>query len=212
MLTCYAIAPHWHDTGSWNPSSCKTMIYLFYMFNIMAADGLATQGDRASATMIFDMLNRIDSVPARWGSICLKHECVSSESCCLGMMTSSAFSALLALCEGEFNGPRWIPLTKARDGELWCFLWSAPKQMVVQTIETPVIWDAITERSLLIGKKYQPRAAFWVIYTENCGLSWGQLWRHLCKQRLKSWHYNNSRFSCSGGNDHPKVIPSSYRL
>ena len=29
------------------------------------------------------------------------------------------------LC-GEFNGPRWIPHTKASDAELWCFLWSAP--------------------------------------------------------------------------------------
>ena len=25
----------------------------------------------------------------------------------------------------------------------WCFLWSAPEQTVEQTIETPVIWDAI---------------------------------------------------------------------
>ena len=28
------------------------------------------------------------------------------------------------LC-GEFTGHRWIPLTKASDAELWCFLWSA---------------------------------------------------------------------------------------
>ena len=33
------------------------------------------------------------------------------------------------LC-GEFTGQRWIPLTKASDAELWCFLWSAPEQMV----------------------------------------------------------------------------------
>ena len=26
----------------------------------------------------------------------------------------------------EFNGHRWIPLAKASDAELWCFLWSAP--------------------------------------------------------------------------------------
>ena len=25
----------------------------------------------------------------------------------------------------EFTGHRWIPRTKASDGELWCFLWSA---------------------------------------------------------------------------------------
>ena len=28
---------------------------------------------------------------------------------------------------GEFTGHRWIPLTKASDGELWCILWSAPE-------------------------------------------------------------------------------------
>ena len=39
----------------------------------------------------------------------------------------------------EFTGYRWIPLTKASDAELWCFLWSEPEQ----TVETPVIWDAI---------------------------------------------------------------------
>ena len=26
----------------------------------------------------------------------------------------------------EFTGQRWIPLTKASDPELWCFLWSTP--------------------------------------------------------------------------------------
>ena len=43
------------------------------------------------------------------------------------MMTSSngTFSALLAICAG--NSHRWIPLTKASDMELWCFLWSAPE-------------------------------------------------------------------------------------
>ena len=44
---------------------------------------------------------------------------------------------------GDSTGHRWIPLTKASDTELWCFLWSEHKQTVVQTSETPVIWDAI---------------------------------------------------------------------
>ena len=44
---------------------------------------------------------------------------------------------------GESTGDRWIPLTKANDMELWSFLWSAPEQTVVQTTETPVIWDAV---------------------------------------------------------------------
>ena len=38
---------------------------------------------------------------------------------------------------------RGIPSQRARDAELRCFLWSAPEQMVEQTIETLVIWDAI---------------------------------------------------------------------
>ena len=46
------------------------------------------------------------------------------------------------LC-GEFTGDRWIPLTKASDAKLWCFLWSTPEQTVEQTIEMQVIWDAI---------------------------------------------------------------------
>ena len=45
-----------------------------------------------------------------------------------GMMTTSngnIFRITDPLC-GEFTGHRWIPLTKAGDVELWCFLWSAP--------------------------------------------------------------------------------------
>ena len=44
---------------------------------------------------------------------------------------------------GESNRHWWIPLTKASDAELWCFIWSEPEQTVEQTIETPVIWDAV---------------------------------------------------------------------
>ena len=47
----------------------------------------------------------------------------------LYMMTSSnetIFRITSPLC-GEFTGHRWMPLTKASDTELWCFLWSAPE-------------------------------------------------------------------------------------
>ena len=40
---------------------------------------------------------------------------------------------------GESTGHRWIPPTKASDAELWCFLWCAPEQ----TVELPVVWDAM---------------------------------------------------------------------
>ena len=56
------------------------------------------------------------------------------------MMTSSnenIFCVTGLLC-GEFTGHRWIPCTKASDAELWCFLWSAPKLTVEQTLETLV--------------------------------------------------------------------------
>ena len=39
--------------------------HLFYIVHTMSADVLATQGARASSTMIITLLNRINSVPAR---------------------------------------------------------------------------------------------------------------------------------------------------
>ena len=48
------------------------------------------------------------------------------------MMTSSngnIFRVTGPLC-GEFTAHWWIPLTKASDAELWCFLWSGPEQTV----------------------------------------------------------------------------------
>ena len=38
----------------------------------------------------------------------------------------SNFRGTGPLC-GEFTGPRWIPLKKASDAELWCFLWYVPE-------------------------------------------------------------------------------------
>ena len=35
----------------------------------------------------------------------------------------------------ESTGLRWIPITKVSVAELWCFLWSAPKRTVEQTID-----------------------------------------------------------------------------
>ena len=51
-FTISMILSHWHDTGSWNPSSCETRTYLFHIASIMAADGVVMQGARASAAMI----------------------------------------------------------------------------------------------------------------------------------------------------------------
>ena len=59
----YVMPPHWHDTCSWNSSSCNTRTYLVYIVNIMGSDVLATQGVRASATTIFTMLTELIQSP-----------------------------------------------------------------------------------------------------------------------------------------------------
>ena len=48
------------------------------------------------------------------------------------MMTSSNGNPfhVTGLLSGEFTGHQWIPLTKASDVELWCFLWSAPENLL----------------------------------------------------------------------------------
>ena len=50
----------------------------------------------------------------------------------ISMMTSSNghIFHLTGPLSREFTCYRWIPLTKASDVEHWCFLWSAPEQMV----------------------------------------------------------------------------------
>ena len=50
------------------------------------------------------------------------------------------FSASLTLCEGN---PPVDSSHKSQWRRALMFLWSAPEEMVEQTIETPVIWDAI---------------------------------------------------------------------
>ena len=62
--------------------------------------------------------------------ICGEHKNIFAFS--VIMMTSSngnIFHVTGPLC-GEFTGHQWIPLTKASDAELWCFLWFALEQMV----------------------------------------------------------------------------------
>ena len=61
------------------------------------------------------------------------------------MMTSSNVNIFRVTGSlwGESTGDRWIPLPKAGDAELWCFLWSAAEEIVEQTIEVPGTWDAI---------------------------------------------------------------------
>ena len=69
VFTISIIPPHWHDTGSWNPSSCKTKSCLFHIANIMAADDLATQGTWAPSQYLIRRLyvrSRKVSKPRDW--------------------------------------------------------------------------------------------------------------------------------------------------
>ena len=61
------------------------------------------------------------------------------------MMTSSNGNIFRVTghLSGEFTVHRWIPHTKARDAELWCFIWSEPGRTVDQTMDMLVIWNAI---------------------------------------------------------------------
>ena len=63
----YAIPPHWRDPGNWNRSTSKTRINLFYIVNIMSVDILVTPEAKAASTMIFSMLNWINSAPTSYG-------------------------------------------------------------------------------------------------------------------------------------------------
>ena len=63
---------------------------------------------------------------------------------CMMTPSSKNIFRVTGLVCGEFTGQRWIPRTKGSGAELWCFLWSAPDPTFEQTMETQVIWYAIT--------------------------------------------------------------------
>ena len=68
---------------------------------------------------------------------------------------------------GVSTGDRWIPLKKASDAELWCFLSSALEQAVNQTTETPVIWDAIAlimTSHCLVFVNHNCIDSFWLLF------------------------------------------------
>ena len=130
IYTFYVIVPHWHNTHSWNPSSCKTNTYRFYIFNIMAADDLATQGARASATIIFTMLNLINSVPSSV-NIYTVYFAV------LKILASTSFP-MVATC--------WVPATPFPAlTVVWGRFTTVPNQPVLGTIPTP--WALIMSTS-----------------------------------------------------------------
>ena len=83
------------------------------------------------------------------------------------MMTSSNGNIFLVTGPlwWESTDDRWIPITKASDAELWCFVWSAPEQTVEQTLEMQVIWYAI---AFIMARLWRPSGLCFVVTC--CGL------------------------------------------
>ena len=76
---------------------------------------------QSSALLVLCMLNALPMSPG----YLLTHSLTSMRFRSWWRYQTETFSALLALCVGNSPVQRWIPLTKASDAELWCFLWSA---------------------------------------------------------------------------------------
>ena len=118
---------------NWNPYTGKTT-FLYWNSPDFTNDRVCTvfcwKNDRV-------ITGRLCIIPAyvAMGLLCIVSHMVDI------VMTSSngnIFRVTGLLCGGQ-----WIPLTRASDAELSCFLWSAPEQTVEQTMEMPVIWVAI---------------------------------------------------------------------
>ena len=106
------------------------------------------QGDRAPTTTF--ILNGYIFIWTADIQNCIKRQDVVDRGCEMRITPLSwwrhqmePLSALLALCVGNSPVTCEFPSQKASDTELWCFLWSASERTAAQTIETPVIWDAI---------------------------------------------------------------------
>ena len=85
------------------------------------------------------MINNVQSGPLERGGPYHIAERTARLNCIMMTSSNENIFRVTGPLWGKFTGHRWIPLTKASDAELWCFLWSAPEQTVEQTMETPVI-------------------------------------------------------------------------
>ena len=108
----------------------KNQCLTFSMDAVRGAD--LTQRDKAIANVDWPVLTKIccfrTSYSFHW-RLFLEAQLTMSHD---GMMTLSNGNIFRVNgpSRGEFTGQQWIPLTKASDAELWCFLWSAPHQTV----------------------------------------------------------------------------------
>ena len=96
------------------------------------------------------------------------------------MMTSSNRNIfrVTGLLSGEFTGHRRIPLTKASDAELWCFLWAVPEKQLSKIsrrrwFETPSRYYDVTV--MLCEKTAHVRTHTWTLtlsHTQPQTASW----------------------------------------
>ena len=58
---------------------------------------------------------------------------------CVALAVTIAMTFMMTSSTGHL----WIPLAKASNAEVWCFLWCAPEQTAEQTVDMLVILDAL---------------------------------------------------------------------
>ena len=105
-----------------------------------------------------------------------------------------SFSTLLALCEGNPPVTHGFPPQRTIVTEFWCFLWCMPEQMVEQTVEFPVICNAMALmwhhcKVLIIlfwpqcvkGKCWTTQSVWGhstALFTIVCGIHQGHWWKN----------------------------------
>ena len=125
-------------------------------------------------------------------------------------MTSSnenIFRVTGPLC-GEFTSHRWIPLTKASDAELWCFLWfrlnkQLSKQSWRRWFETPPrsLWchcnvsSCLPElTSILVVERYNP--VIFLVWNPQIFIKNFRWVETSCQRTEWQWnaqHYSNNK-------------------
>ena len=82
--------------------------------------------------------------PAILGYIACRWVMTNSVYVCHDDVIKWSFCRVTGPLCGEFTGHRWIPLTKSQWRGALMFLWCWSEQIIRQTVELLVIWDAMT--------------------------------------------------------------------
>ena len=77
--------------------------------------------------------------------------------------------------------------TKASDAALWCFLWSPPEPTIQQTMDTPVIWEAIYDIIVMSKKSYYKMCPWLQSWIWSISIWRRPLYRADMKTKSK-WH------------------------